>query len=106
MKRLPDRFIPLAVSLPVIFSAGCAWQSEVDSLRAEVNSLRTLMEKGSVVSTEEVRKVMTRAEAAARTSDQAAQAARQAAELSQQAASKAKMASDKTDQIFRRSLRK
>ncbi len=64
------------------------------------------MEKANAVSTEEARKVMARAEAAARTSEQAAQAARRAAELSQQAASKAKMASDKTDQMFRRSLRK
>ena len=64
------------------------------------------MEKASAVSTEEARKIMARAEAAARASEQAAQAARHAAELSQQAASEAKLASDKSDQMFRRSLRK
>ena len=106
MKRLPIRIIPLAVGLPLILSAGCAWQSDLDSLRTDVNNLRMLMEKASAVSTEEARKTMARAEAAARTSEQAAQAARRAAELSQQAASKAKMASDKADQMFRRSLRK
>jgi len=106
MKRLPIRIIPLAVGLPLILGAGCAWQSDLDALRTDVNSLRTLMEKASAVSTEEARKVMARAEAAARTAEQAAQAARRATELSQQAASEAKMASDKTDKMFRRSLRK
>ncbi len=106
MKRLPMRFILLTVGLPLIFNAGCAWQSDVDSLRTEVISLRTLTENSSAVSTEAARKLMAEAEAAVRTSNQAAQAARRAAELSQQAASEAKLASKKTDQMFRKSLRK
>jgi hypothetical protein len=106
MKRLPIRIMQLAVGLPLILGAGCAWQSDLDSLQTEVNSLRALMENSSAGSTEEARKAMARAEAAARTSDQAAQAARRAAELSQQAASEAKTASDKADKMFRRSLRK
>ena len=106
MKQSPIRVAVLVLTLPIFLGVGCAWQSDLDSLRRDVSSLRSNVEKGSVELALNTRRALATAKAAAKTSEQAAMEARRATELSQQAVVAAQAANRRTDRMFRTSLRK
>lgn len=106
MKQSLIRVAALVLTLPIFLGVGCAWQSDLDSLRREVSSLQSNIDKASTDSAANTKRALDTAAAAARTSEQAAQAARRATELSQQAVAAAQAANRKTERMFRTSLRK
>ncbi len=95
MRALSKVAIALIVASPMLLAAGCAMQSDVDALRAEVDALNSDMARTHDMAQE-----------AARDADVAAMEARTAANAGEQAAVEAKTASEKADRIYRQSLRK
>jgi outer membrane murein-binding lipoprotein Lpp len=81
MRYLPKEVKLAAVAAPLLLVAGCASQSEIDSLRAEVQKAQEMAKAAE---------------------DRAAAAEAEA----QRAANEAATASEKADRIFRMSLKK
>lgn len=95
MRALSKVAIALIVASPMLLTAGCAMQSDVDALRAEIDALNSDMARTHDMAQE-----------AARDADVAAMEARTAANAGEQAAVEAKTAREKADRIYRQSLRK
>jgi outer membrane murein-binding lipoprotein Lpp len=102
MRTLSRIAVAAIVASPLLLGAGCAQRSDINSLRSDVDALRA--EVGALRT--DLGVLSGDIMAADKKAEQAARDAAAAAAAAERAAVEAKAAADKSDKIYRQSLRK